>query len=582
MAQLLRWTQKERQVLLERIVGVPSAGSSINSRLPLAPEVASGFDPDADTFVADRRELQDAMIDLCVSCEAVSRLHRELPLPAVVAECCASSPSRMLAEPVDGERGDNSSEGESSSDTDMEVADTGGKPLLARAPSERCGGWVVTRGCHPQVVKIINAATHGAVFRESVLLKCSARTRFLLHVDQVFGPALLAESPACLWQQEAENTAIRESLAAIQKHMDGVLWGLPLGGLPTSVLHAPPPELFMDLTLQELVEEYGRFRQWVRRILEAPFAFEFYNVQAYMLEKAPLDSTHGHELAKFHTSTSGVAFQVRPSDVREACRWQRYIPRPGTLVTSKVHGRCRFLKAIRTPDMSKLYAYVMTAHIGEIRSIGIWHIVAALHRCAHISIQSESLAETVGSLLRLATAQTTAKGNGGSRAAVEKIVRSTQLRCAGIRGLGGEEGILATALNHHFGGHGPADWHFCVNQGEWKRSSGSTVEKRVLLRRQVRGDALPRWLATPLQDLHATGQLQLCKRLPEPWVFGAAEAREADSLTVKQQVVLKAAAREFAPDRLADRVWAAIGATKQALHLRPRITAPREAAALCG
>ena len=58
-----------------------------------------------------------------------------------------------------------------------------------------------------------------------------------------------------------------------------------------------------------------------------------------------------------------------------------------------------FLSAKRSPDMMKMYSYVMTTSISEIRALNVWNIVVCWHYFVHVSISTESLAETVGSFL---------------------------------------------------------------------------------------------------------------------------------------------------------------------------------------
>ena len=62
------------------------------------------------------------------------------------------------------------------------------------------------------------------------------------------------------------------------------------------------------------------------------------------------------------------------------------------------------------------------------------------------------------------------KSNAGGRpVAVSDLVRAARLRSSGIRGEGGEDAIMARALNHHFNCVAPAGWHFTVRRKKGQR-----------------------------------------------------------------------------------------------------------------
>ena len=77
----------------------------------------------------------------------------------------------------------------------------------------------------------------------------------------------------------------------------------------------------------------------------------------------------------------------------------------------------------------------------------LWHVIRVYHRSVHMAVTSETLAEHAGSVLRFLERKT-----HGSIGSVGFLVWSARLRMAGLRGLGGEDAILAAALNIHFGG----------------------------------------------------------------------------------------------------------------------------------
>ena len=99
---------------------------------------------------------------------------------------------------------------------------------------------------------------------------------------------------------------------------------------------------------------------------------------------------------------------------------------------------------------TRLLRYVMATGIEEIQCRKIWHAARAYHRCALLSVPSESIAETAGLVLR--DAATKAAGRPKS---VDVFVRAAHIRFAGLRGHGGEEGVLSDALNLHFNANSP-------------------------------------------------------------------------------------------------------------------------------
>ena len=89
--------------------------------------------------------------------------------------------------------------------------------------------------------------------------------------------------------------------------------------------------------------------------------------------------------------------------------------------------------------------FVMATGIMEIQCRRIWHAVRAYHRCALLSVPSESIAETAGLVLRDAATKA-----AGRPKPVDVFVRAAHIRLAGFRGHGGEEGVLSDALNLYF------------------------------------------------------------------------------------------------------------------------------------
>ena len=136
----------------------------------------------------------------------------------------------------------------------------------------------------------------------------------------------------------------------------------------------------------------------MRGFPDAPFGFEFLPVKAYTLRKLDNDG-----------QPSGAEFNVLPQDLVEATKWQRYAPKRQLKVTSRTHGLCMYVKAERDVELKKVYAYVQSTPLGEIRARQLWNVVVAYQFVVHTSVTSESLAETVGSFLH--NLQTNALGS---------------------------------------------------------------------------------------------------------------------------------------------------------------------------
>ena len=79
-----------------------------------------------------------------------------------------------------------------------------------------------------------------------------------------------------------------------------------------------------------------------------------------------------------------------------------------------------------------------------------------------------------------------------------------------MKGFGGEEGIMAYALNVHFQCTGPEGWHFVANRRK------ENIRRAAKLHNDVRLLSKPKWFQTYILDLFTTGALTLCKHVPRP------------------------------------------------------------------
>ena len=131
----------------------------------------------------------------------------------------------------------------------------------------------------------------------------------------------------------------------------------------------------------------------------------------------------------------------------------------------------------RSTNMSKLYACVMTTPIAEVRCVGVWNVIVAWHRGVHMGRASESLAECAGSVLK----HMELKWKGCHPRNVRELIWAANFRMAGLRGVSGEEGFLATALNVHFQNFWAGTLAFSVseavpaNQWQWQLGCETSI-----------------------------------------------------------------------------------------------------------
>ena len=165
----------------------------------------------------------------------------------------------------------------------------------------------------------------------------------------------------------------------------------------------------------------------------------------------------------------------------------------------------------------------------------------AWHFYVHTSVSSESLAEAVGSYLAV-----TRRHNINGTLSMNHLVWSSKLRAFGLNGFGGEDGIMAYALNTHFQCSGPEGWNFVA-----KRATQKTMTA-VQMRNEVRLLSKPQWFHTYLFDLIATKRIHLCKPLPRPEAALLASCWRQLKPTAKRQKIEEAAEEQYNPKVMHD------------------------------
>ena len=137
---------------------------------------------------------------------------------------------------------------------------------------------------------------------------------------------------------------------------------------------------------------------------------------------------------------------------------------------------------------------------------------------------------------------------------------------------GGEDGIMAMALNFHFKCHGPEGWHFS------HRKNPADGGKKTLtqLRAEARLWNQPAWVSSYLNDVVKSRVIRLCKHLPrmESFVFSKEERKEELSAQRKRQRIDEHGTAAYEPQNLSATLWKHLRITTASLskHVRPGTT----------
>ena len=155
-------------------------------------------------------------------------------------------------------------------------------------------------------------------------------------------------------------------------------------------------------------------------------------------------------------------------------------------------------------------------------------------------------------------------------AGAKRIAWATQIKAAGLRGVGSEDGFLCMALNTHFGCDGPAGWHVKTKE---KRKTQWSAD----LQRENRVNKLPDWVRSYLFDLVSTKQMRICKRLPyqEEFLLHRSEARHwrHQTLTAKRKHLEEVADKKQEPKSLPAALWTMLNVSRLSL---PDVVRPGE------
>ena len=413
-----------------------------------------------------------------------------------------------------------------------------------RAPRHN---WIIGKNSSTQKWTFATMASYRSAARRRLLSKAETRAAFLLQSEMLFGRSLITGGNA---------EVIQHSLELLRRKCVGRFWQLSAHGDRNSHWHKampkldPPHEMLEDISVAALALQYTRLRSWMECVAKQHGWHDFFTLEHVVVQRK---------------DGQGCSFHVSVKDLRESSKWpSKYIPAVGSIVHSVNHGACTVLAVKKKPDMTRFYQHVMSSSLHEIRCRQVWHIVFAWHLYVHLSTASESLAESVGSLLQYIRSRHNRGGVGTKR-----IAWTSQLKAAGLKGTGGEDGIMAMGLNFHFKCHGPEGWHFSHR----KNSADGETRTLTQLRAEARLWNQPAWVSSYINDVVKSRVIRLCKHLPrvDSFILSKEERKEDLSAQRKRQRIHEHSSAAYEPQNLSATLWKHLRITTFSLskHVRP-------------
>ena len=410
--------------------------------------------------------------------------------------------------------------------------------------------WVLTR--RSGRLQILPWTAWQALYKQQIVAKMPGRETDLHLYHVVFGGSSLLD----IADDESSGRILLSALRTIHATVGPQLWSLSEEDLCRCMKNFPD-EASRGCSFKEFVDQYFRFREWLRGVSRSHVGREFRTLVRVRLEVLNDMAAAGAKDSAVVGAQIKSSHWASPAVIKEAKDFT-FIPRVGASVTSAMHGRCRVLEVETRVCNTRLLRFVMATGIREIQCRQIWHVVRVYHRCALLSVPSESIAETAGSVLRDAATKAT-----GRPKPVDVFVRAAHIRLAGLRGHGGEEGVLSDALNLYFSASSPEKWHFK------KAEEGlAAVAKRVDMERAIRQQELPSRVALPLRQA-AASDMTLSKYLPKPtelFSVGAGQRKLASGsgssggTHQKRRDDLDCFRTEHTPGQLPMSLWTQLGA----------------------
>ena len=391
--------------------------------------------------------------------------------------------------------------------------------------------WIISRGKKKGTIICLHASDYEQMWRRRCVGKMPEREKIITRVGALFGSEFFLDSPL---------EDLRQPLAALHQQCSKRIWGLHKDELSYDihqVMRDPPEELFADISVDCLLPQYSRLRSWLQSIEKAPYGHELFKPMSFLVQ-----------VVNPRGARTNLPFRIS-ADKIDTSRWPyRYIPRLPTTASTKKYGMVTILQVQKEPDLFRFYQHIMSTSLDEIRCRGVWYIVLGWQFYVHTAVSSESLAEAVGSYLAV-----TRQHNINGTLSMKHLVWSSKLRAIGLTGFGGEEGVMALALNTHFQCDGPEGWHFIAKRRKHKTLSAAE------LRQEVRLLSTPKWFQVYLFDLIASRAIKLCKHLPRPETALLASCwrhfEPGLKPTAKRQKISEAAEDQYNPKVMHDGLW---------------------------
>jgi len=156
-----------------------------------------------------------------------------------------------------------------------------------------------------------------------------------------------------------------------------------------------PDEASQGFSFEEFFDQYWRFREWFCGVSRSFVGTEFRTLVRVRLEVLNDMAAAGAKDSAAVEAQMKSSHWASPAIIKEAKDFT-FIPQVGATVTSAMYGRCHVLEVETRVCNTRLLRFVMATGIREIQCRKIWHVVRAYHRCALLSVPSESIAETAG------------------------------------------------------------------------------------------------------------------------------------------------------------------------------------------
>ena len=184
--------------------------------------------------------------------------------------------------------------------------------------------WIISRGKKTGTIICSEAELYEKLWRRRCIAQMPEREQFITRVGALFDKELFLDSPL---------DDLRQPLAALHQQCRKRIWGLCKNSLSYDihkVMRTPPEELFVDISVDQLLLQFSRLRSWLQSLERAPYGHEFYEPKSF--------------LVKAVNTTDNRPFRVS-ADKIDTSRWPyRYIPQLPTMASTPRYGQVEILQ----------------------------------------------------------------------------------------------------------------------------------------------------------------------------------------------------------------------------------------------